>query len=164
MKEGYLQLKISELNEKCTQIDTLLSMENSKLQLLAEKVGEYKELIKKIQNIQDFKTQVLGEIREGNEKVLKDQVEQVSRRLTEVLNELVKSNANKIDKTVQFLKQREDELFKQAAVLDQHARDLTFLLEHTELLMMKLVNKNVVSGSDASEIHRRATKKAEKKE
>ena len=55
MKEGYLQLKIAELNEKCDQIEKMLSLEDSKLQFLQEKVGEYKEVIKKLQDIISLK-------------------------------------------------------------------------------------------------------------
>jgi hypothetical protein len=51
MKEGYLQMKITEFNDKCTQLEQLLSMEDSKIHLLQEKVGKYKEIIKKLQDI-----------------------------------------------------------------------------------------------------------------
>ena len=162
MKEGYLQLKIAELNEKCNKIEQMLSLEDSKLQLLQEKVGGYKEVIKKLQDIQDFKTQTIMNICEGNEKLIKNQVDQVSHTLSEVLNELVTNKANKINETLQFLQKREEELTKQAAALDQHTKDITFLLEHNEFLMMKLVNRNVLSGQDVTEMQRRATKKAHK--
>ena len=138
MKEGYLQLKIAELNEKCNQIEKMLSLEDSKLRFLQEKVGEYKEVIKKLKDIQDFKTQAVMDIREENEKIIINHVEQVSHKLSEVLNELVTNKANKINETLQFLQKREEELTKQAAALDQHTKDLTFLLEHNEFLMMKI--------------------------
>ena len=164
MKEGYLQLKIAELNEKCNKIEQMLSLEDSKLQLLQEKVGGYKEVIKKLQDIQDFKTQAIMNIREENEKIIKNQVDQVSHTLSGVLNELITNKANKINETLQFLQRREGELAKQERALEQHTKDLTFLLEHNEILMMKLVNKNVLSGHDVTEMQRRATKKAHKTE
>ena len=51
MKEGYLQLKIQELNDKCTQIDQMIKMEKSKIELLEESVGGLKNLIKKLKDI-----------------------------------------------------------------------------------------------------------------
>ena len=164
MKEGYLQLKIAELNDKCKKIERMLSLEDSKLQLLQEKVGEYKEVIKKLKDVQDFKTQTISDIREDNEKIIKNQVEQVSKELSKVLNELVTDKADKINETLQFLQRREGELAKQERTLEQHTKDLIFLLEHNEILMMKLVNRNVLSGQDVTEMQRRATKKAHKTE
>ena len=164
MKEGYLQLKIAELNDKCKKVERMLSLEDSKLQLLQEKVGEYKEVIKKLKDVQDFKTQTISDIREDNEKIIKNQVERVSKELSKVLNELVTDKADKINETLQFLKRREGELAKQERTLEQHTKDLIFLLEHNEILMMKLVNRNVLSGQDVTEMQRRATKKAHKTE
>ena len=34
MKEGYLQMKIAELNEKCKNIDNMINLEKSKIILL----------------------------------------------------------------------------------------------------------------------------------
>ena len=164
MKEGYLQLKIAELNDKCKKIERMLSLEDSKLQLLQEKVGEYKEVIKKLKDVQDFKTQTTNDIREDNEKIIKNQVERVSKELSKVLNELVTDKADKINETLQFLQRREGELAKQERTLEQHTKDLIFLLEHNEILMMKLVNRNVLSGQDVTEMQRRATKRAHKTE
>ena len=164
MKEGYLQLKIAELNDKCKKVERMLSLEDSKLQLLQEKVGEYKEVIKKLKDVQDFKTQTISDIREDNEKIIKNQVERVSKELSKVLNELVTDKADKINETLQFLQRREGELAKQERTLEQHTKDLIFLLEHNEILMMKLVNRNVLSGQDVTEMQRRATKRAHKTE
>ena len=160
MKEGYLQLKITELNEKLNKIEQMVKFEDSKLQLLQEKVGEYKEVIKKLQDIQEFKTQAVADVRRENEKTIANQVEQLSKKLSETLDELVNSKANKINKTLKFLEIREEELAKQASALDQHSKHIIYLLEHNEILMMKLVNKNVLSGYDVTEMQRRATKKA----
>ena len=161
MKEGYLQMKIAEFNDKCNQIDQMLSMEDSKIHLLQEKVGEYKEVIKKLQDIQEFKNQSITEIRKENETILKNQIEQVSQQLSEVLKELVTNKEDKINETLQLLQKREKEIIKQAEILDQHAKELIFLLEHNEILMMKLVNRKVLTEHDVIEMQRRATKKAE---
>jgi hypothetical protein len=164
MKEGYLQLKITEFNDKCNQLEQMLSLEDSKIHLLQEKVGEYKEVIKKLQDIQEFKNQTITEIRKENETILKNQIEQVSQRLSEVLKELVTSKEDKINGTLQLLQKREEEIIKQTELLDQHTKELLFLLEHNEILMMKLVNRKVLTEHDVIEMQRRATKKAEKTE
>lgn len=164
MKEGYLQMKLAEFNDKCTQLEQMLAMEDSKIHLLQEKVGEYKELIKKLQDVQEFKHQTITEIRKENESILKNQVEQVSQRLSEVLRELTMSKAEKMNETIALLQKREEELTKQAALLDQHTKDLIYLFEHNEILMMKLVNRSVLNERDVVEMQRRSKKKAEQTE
>ncbi|MBN2599325.1 MAG: hypothetical protein JXA75_02195 [Candidatus Thermoplasmatota archaeon] len=164
MKEGYLQMKIAEFNDKCTQLEQMLAMEDSKIHLLQEKVGEYKELIKKLQDVQEFKHQTIAEIRKENEAILKNQVEQVSQRLSEVQKELTMSKAEKLNETIALLQKREEELTKQATLLERHTKDLIYLYEHNDILMMKLVNRNVLNEHDVVEMQRRSKKKAEKTE
>ena len=161
MKEGYFQLKLAELNEKITAIEQLVKFEESKLQLIQEKVGEYKEVIKKLKHIDEFKSEMLAAIRKENEQMLTDQVNQVSQRLSKVVDDVVKERADTITETVALLQQREQDLGEQAALVEQHAKDLVYLMEHTDILMMKLVNRDVLSGHDVDELHRRATKKAQ---
>ena len=161
MKEGYLQMKITEFNDKCTQLEQMLSLEDSKIRLLQEKVGEYKDVIKKLQDIQEFKNQTITEIRKENETVLKNQTEQISQRLSKLLKELTTSKEDKLNQTLQLLQKREEEISKQTELLDKHTKELIFLLEHNEILMMKLVNRKVLTEHDVIEMQRRATKKAE---
>jgi uncharacterized phage infection (PIP) family protein YhgE len=161
MKEGYIQMKISEFNDKINQLEQLLSMEDQKLRLVQEKVGEYKEVIKKLQDFQDFKNQAVAQIRKENETLMKQQVEQISKQLSEVLKELTMNKADKINETVQMLQKREEEIARQAEVLEEHAKKLVFLLEHNDILMMKLANRRILTEHDVIEMQRRATKKAE---
>jgi uncharacterized phage infection (PIP) family protein YhgE len=162
MKEGYLQMKIAEFNDKCNQIEQTLSMEEAKIRLLQEKVGEYKEVIKKFQDIQEFKHQTILEIRKENETVLKNQIEQVTQQLSELLTEITTSKAEKINETLQALQKRNEQIDKQDESIKQNTKELIFLLEHNEILMMKLVNRKVLSEHDIIEMQRRAAKKAEK--
>jgi uncharacterized phage infection (PIP) family protein YhgE len=161
MKEGYIQMKISEFNDKINQLEQLLSMEDQKLRLVQEKVGEYKEVIKKLQDFQDFKNQAVAQIRKENETLMKQQVEQISKQLSEVLKELTMNKADKINETVQMLQKREEEIARQAEVLEEHAKKLVFLLEHNDILMMKLANRRILTEHDVIEMQRRATKKSE---
>ena len=162
MKEGYLQMKIAEFNDKCNQIEQTLSMEEAKIRLLQEKVGEYKEIIKKFQDIQEFKHQAILEIRKENESILKNQIEQVSQQLSELLTEITTSKAEKINEALQALQKRNEQIDKQEEIIKQNTKELIFLLEHNEILMMKLINRKVLSEHDIIEMQRRSAKKAEK--
>lgn len=155
-------MKITEFNDKLTQLEQLLAMEDQKLRFVQEKVGEYKEVIKKLQDLQEFKHQALTEIRKENEAILKNQVDHVSQQLSKVLKELTTSKAEKINETVKLLEGRKADLEHQAALIEEHAKRLIFLAEHNDILMMKLVNRRVLTEHDVVEMQRRATKKAEK--
>jgi len=62
MKEGYLQLKIAELSDKCKQIDQMISMEKRKIESLEQSVDGLKELIKKLKDLENFKDTILKQI------------------------------------------------------------------------------------------------------
>lgn len=164
MKEGYLQMKISEFNDKLTQLEQLFSLEESKIRLLQEKVGEYKEVIKKLQDVQEFKNQAITEIRKENETIISNQIQQISQRLSEMLKELTTSKAEKMNETIALLQKREEEITTQAEQIQQHTKQLIYLLEHNDILMMKLANRKVLNEHDVVEMQRRATKKAEQTE
>ncbi len=164
MKEGYLQMKIAEFTDKCNQIEQMLAMEGSKIRLLQEKVGEYKEIIKKLQDVQEFKNQTITEIRKENEVILKNHVVSISKQLSEELKKLTMNKAEKINETIALLQKREEDITKQTEQLEQHTKKLTFLFEYNEILMMKLVNRNVLKEHDVIEMQRRSKKKAEETE
>lgn len=162
MKEGYLQMKITEFNDKCNQLEQALSTEEAKIRLLQEKVGEYKEVIKKLQDIQEFKHQTILEIRKENESILKNQIEQISKKLSELLTEITTSKTEKINEALRALQNRNEQINMQEESIKQNNKELIFLLEHNEILMMKLVNRKVLSEHDIIEMQRRAAKKAGK--
>ncbi|MCK4347639.1 MAG: hypothetical protein KAW47_03395 [Thermoplasmatales archaeon] len=162
MKEGYLQTKIAELNDKCKQIDQMISMEKSKLLLLQEQVGGFKELLKKLKNIEDVKEQTVSRINEENEKLIKSHIEELSKNVTGIIETSLKRKTKKIDETLDYLREREGEINQQAETIAQQTKDINFLIEHNNLLMMKLANKGILTQREIDEMHRRSSKKAQK--
>lgn len=132
--------------------------------MLQEKVGEYKEVIKKLQDVQEFKNQTITQIRKENETMMKNQIEQISQRLSEMLTDLTSNKALKINESIALLQKREKEMTTQAELLQQHTKKLIYLFEHNDILMMKLANRNVINEHDVIEMQRRASKKAEQTE
>ena len=160
MKEGYLQTKIAELNDKCKHIDQMISMEKSKLLLLQEQVGGFKELLKKLKDIEEIKEQTVSHINRENEKIIKKQIEKLSNNITGIIETSLKNKTKKIDESIDCLREQEENMRQQVEAIEQQAKDNGFLMEHNNLLMMKLVNKGVLSDRDVTEIQRRSLKKA----
>ncbi len=161
MKEGYLQLKISELNDKCTQIDQMISMEKSKIELLQQRVGGAKELIKKLQDLDEFKDKILKQIQEDNQKLLADEIKSISSKIEKNIDSLVKSKTKEIENILNYTKSREKEIVQQTEMISQVNEKVNYLLNHNNFLMMKLVNKGALSDREVTELHSRSSKKSD---
>ena len=138
MKEGYLQLKISELNDKCKQIDQMISMEKSKIELLEQRVGGFKELIKKLQDLDEFKDNILKQIKKDNQEILAEEIKSLSDKIAGNVDSLVKSKAKEIEDILNYMKNREKEIDQQAEMISQVNEKVNYLLNHNNFLMMKL--------------------------
>jgi len=160
MKEGYLQTKIAELNDKCKHIDQMISMEKSKLLLLQEQVGGFKELLKKLKDIEEIKEQTVSHINRENEKIIKKHIENLSNNIMGIIETSLKNKTQKIDEAIDCLKEQEERMGQQIEAIEQQTKDICFLIEHNDLLMMKLVNKGVLSDRDVTEIQRRSLRKS----
>lgn len=160
MKEGYLQLKITELNDKISKLEELIKFENRKLELMQENIGTYKEVIKKFRDLEKFKEESLNEIRKENEDLIDQKVQEVEEKLERTHNELVSSKSLDINRILTNIEKREQHIMDQTETLEQLSKDVAYLLEYNELFMMKLANKNILSYREIDEMKRRAGKKA----
>ena len=159
MKEGYLQLKISELNDKCVKIDQLLSMEKSKIKLLEERVGGLKELIKKVNDLDEFKSNVLTQIQKSNNDHISDEIKLLSDEIAKQVESLLKDKTQEIENILNYMKKREKESNEKTMMLSKLEEKNDYLLKHNEILMMKLVNKGILSDREVTELDRRSSKR-----
>jgi len=162
MKEGYLQTKIAELNDKCKQIDQMISIQESKMRRLRQRVGNYKELLNNLKDVQNVKDQIIGHITEENERLIKKHIEDLSDEIHGIVDVSLDGKTQTINEALDYLNKREGEIKHQAETIVQQTKEINFLMEHNNLLMMKLVNKGVISDQDVTEMQRRAAKKAKK--
>ena len=162
MKEGYLQLKIAELNEKCKNLEQIISIQESRMRRLRQRVGNYKELLNKLNDIQDVKDQIIKNINESNEKLIQNHIDDLIDKIQGIVEVSLNRKAQTINKTLDYLNKREVEINQQSVKIIQQKKEIDFLLEHNTLLMMKLVNKGIISEQDTNEMQRRASKKTKK--
>jgi len=162
MKEGYLQLKISELNDKCTQIDQMILMEKSKIELLEQRVGGLKELIKKLEELDKFKENQLKQIRNENKELLEKEINNISKKIADDIEIIVKNKIRDIEKTMKYLTNQENEIKEQNKIIFQMNEKISYLLKHNDLLMMKLANKAIITYKEVDEMNIRSSKKQDK--
>jgi hypothetical protein len=160
MKEGYIKLKIAELNDKCTQIDQLLNMEKSKLELLEERVGGFKDLIKKLKDLDDFKDNMLKQIKNDNQDLLDKEIKNITKKVSKDIEISIIGKIKEIEKINMYISSREEELSEQSERLSEITEKIDYLINHNEYLMMKLVNKGVISDREVNELHLRSKKKS----
>jgi hypothetical protein len=159
MKEGYIQLKISELNDKCNEIDQKFSLEKSKIELLEERVGGLKELIKKLKDLESFKENILKEIQKENQNIISKEIKNISDKIPESAGEIIENKTKEIDIFLQKMKNYEEEIIKQEKLINNINEKINYLSKHNEYLMMKLVNKAVLSDREVDEMDKRSAKK-----
>ena len=160
MKEGYLQLKIAELNDKCKQIDQMISMEKRKIESLEQSVGGLKELIKKLKDLENFKDTILKQIRENNKEILEEEINKISEKVSKNIESVVKEKTREMEKTLNYIKDRESKSNQQTDVLVDINNKLDYLLNHNNYFMMKLANKGILSDREVTEMDKRSSKKS----
>jgi len=159
MKEGYIQLKISELNDKCNKIDQMFSFEKSKIELLEERVGGLKELIKKLKDLESFKENILKDVIKENQNFISKEIKNISDKIPESAGEIIESKTKEIDVFLEKMRNYEEEIIKQEKYINNLNEKINYLLKHNEYLMMKLVNKAVLSDREVNELDQRSAKK-----
>lgn len=159
MKEGYLQIKIAELNDKCKKIDQMIKMEKSKLILLQEQVGGFKDLLKKLKNLDEMKKQTISIIRDENGKIIKNQIQNLSKEISETYKDSLINKNKKIDQFLKNMEKIEIENKEKNELINKKIKDIEYLLEHNTLLMMKLANKGIISEREINEMNLRSNKK-----
>lgn len=159
MKDGYMQLKIQELNDKCKQIDQMLSMEKSKIELLEDRVGGLKELIKKLKDLEEFKENLLKQIKKENQETLLKEIDSISDKISDTVDSLLKNKGREFENSLDYLKNLENKIIQQNDTIADLNKNIAYLMKHNELLMMKLVNKTVISDREVNELHSRSSKK-----
>ena len=163
MKEGYLQIKIAELNDKCKKIDQMIKMEKSKLLLLQEQVGGFKDLLKKLKNLDEMKKQTLNIIRDENEKIINNQIQNLSKEISETYKDSLINKNKKIDQFLKNMENIENENKERNELINKKIKDVEYLIEHNTLLMMKLANKGILSEREINEMNIRSNKKINRK-
>ena len=161
MKEGYIQLKITEINDKFKQLDQMISMEKKRLKLLEERVGGFKDLIKKIQDIDNFKDELKKQIKKENQDLMYEEIKIVSKKISDQIDVLLKSKIKEIEESIKSLSKKEQDLKAQNDTISEIDKKVRYLLKHNELFMMKLVNKAILTDREVNEMHMRSSKRTD---
>ncbi len=163
MKEGYLQIKIAKLNDECKEIDKMINLEKSKIILLQQQVGGFKDLLKRLKNLDEIKKQTVREINQENEKTIKSHIDKLSKKINETYKESDQEKNKKINDFLINIEKFKTEKKDRDELFYKKINEIDYLLEHNNLLMMKLANKGILSEREINEMDTRSYKKIKKK-
>jgi len=161
MKEGYLQGKITELFEKTREIEQIHKMQQEELNRFMEQIGGFKQLLKRLKDVEMFKEESLKEVREENSQDIKDAVEKATYRLEKTIKDDIEHRSFILNELKQQLEGDQQLFTRYTDQLENLEESLGFLIEYHRLLALKLINKGVLSTREKEEIERRAKKRRE---
>jgi len=159
MKEGYLQGKITELFEKTREIEQIHKIQQEELNRFMEQVGGFKQLLKRLKDIEGFKELSLKTIKEENADLIKDEIDKATRRIEKSVKDDIEHRSFVLNELRKKLENDQQLFLKYADQLESLEETLHFMIEYHRLLSLKLINKGILSTQEKEEIERRAKKK-----
>ncbi len=160
MKEAYLKKKLTELSERGQQIGKHISMLQNQLDRIEARVGEYKNLLKRLDDVSSFTQNSMKELKQQNTEHL----EHLSDRLRMKNESLIKKQLQ--DKSLS-LNEATEQVAEDAALFKAYGKMVKeaaisslFLKEFHHLMLLKLVNKGVFTHREINEMKKRAEKRS----
>jgi hypothetical protein len=139
----------------------MITTEKKRIELLEHRVGGFKDLIKKLKDLDNFKDEIKKQIKKENQELLSEEIKKISKNISDEIDVLLKTKIKEIEESIDYLSSREKDFEKQDETISQINKNVNYLLRHNELLMMKLVNKAMISDREVNELHMRSSKKSD---
>ncbi|MDG6218088.1 MAG: hypothetical protein QCI00_01440 [Candidatus Thermoplasmatota archaeon] len=163
MKEGYLQGKITELFEKTREIEQIHKIQQEELNRFMEQVGGFKQLLKRLKDIESFKESSLKTIKEENADLIRNEIDKATKRIEKSVKDDIEHRSFVLNELKKKLENDQQVFLRYADQLESLDEMLHFLIEYHRLLSLKLINKGVLSTKEKEEIERRAKKQKDEK-
>ena len=102
---------------------------------------------------------MLKQIQKENKENITEEIKKLSAKISEKANSTIENKIDEIEQLYKDLKNISKEKNEQKAVILDLDEKINYLIKHNEFLMMKLVNKNILSYREVDEIDKRSKKK-----
>ncbi len=164
MKEDYIVEKLKAFDQRLKEEEEKFKFLRNELARIVETKQQYKDLVKKLKDLDEFKESLDVEIRRENQKRIDETVSQAVEKVEREMKNSLKSEQKRIDSLLDSLEEQITEVVgvkdqvrknKNQAIFDEHL--CTILIE-------ELVRERVLSHEEAERIAKRAAIRAKKKE
>ncbi|MDG6219143.1 MAG: hypothetical protein QCI00_06860 [Candidatus Thermoplasmatota archaeon] len=159
MKEGYFQKKLTELAEQQQKLSSSLTLLEAEIERLEYRIGGLKPIVKRLNDVESFKDLTLDELKKENDSLIQEAKNDLIQASEKIVKEITNKKIDVIQESRIQIK-KDEELFKRYAEgIASIQSDIVYVKEFHRLLVMKLVNKGVLSYQEQQEIDKRSSKK-----
>jgi len=143
MKDGYLQIKIRELDYKLKQQMQLAENLEKQLQMVIDTKKEYKSLFNKLKKIDSFKEDVLKEIKKVNKIEIESILAQTKEAISKQIKKEISRSFEQLEKNIDIkLNNLKSEQVGQEFIL-KNSKEILYNKELCILLMEELVKERI---------------------
>jgi len=164
MKEDYIIEKLKAFDQRLKEEEEKFKFLRNELARIVETKEQYKDLVKKLKDLDEFKENLDVEIKRENQK----RIDQTIRETIEKVDREMKNSLKSEQKRLQSLfEQLEAQMTEVSGIKDQVRKNKNQAVfdEHLcTILIEELVRERVLSHEEAERIAKRAAIRAKKKE
>jgi hypothetical protein len=164
MKEGYLQKKIAEFSEKISTFEHRLDFKETEFERLENQLGGFKQLLKKLKDIETLKDQAVKQITYENQMQIEKSIERTIIKLEKTTKKMVDSQTALLQKTLEQIKKDERIFNNTVNEIESLKEQVKFYQEFHRLFMLKLINKGILNHRELNEVELRAKKRVSQKD
>ena len=164
MKEGYYQSKAADFSEKIQNFEHRLKMAETEYERFQMQLGQFKQLLKKLRNIEEFQEEGIKRIITDNESVISGKLDQITQITEKKMERIVYKKTKLLEDSLQQIKEDEAQLQRALQQIDGFHTEISYYKEFQKLLMLKLINKGILNHRELQEVELRAKKRVKSKE
>jgi len=153
MKDGYYQMKIAELDDRLKNMNDKSIVLDLQLQSIERKIESYDVLLKKLSNIEKFRTETYQSLFENNKILLDDFSQEILSKLNNVVDEQFDCRMEDIERYLSQLKDKE----KSMDECQENLYNLSVWIDKANwfgaALSQHLMKKNIMTDQERRELY-----------
>lgn len=163
MKEGYFQNKLTTFSETLSSFEKKLALAETEYNRMQMQLGEFKQLIKKLKDIESYQNKAISKIQKENMNQINEIIQETSHKLEKSVKKTIDRQSELLSGTLEQIKS-DEKIFKNSLELIQSFElKINYYQEYNHLLMLKLINKGILNNQEINEIGLRAKKRVKTK-
>ena len=148
MKEGYLQTKISDLNEQLDEMNNQISTIQIHVQRIVKKIGDYDLLLDKLNDLEKHKTNVTSELYSQNKKFISDLRKALLYNIDKSTSQIINIKLKEMSKSVNEAADIAEKVLKYRESSYCNYYHINSILAYNHFLSIALVKKGILTLED----------------
>ena len=127
-------------------------------------LGQFKQLLKKLRNIEEFQENGIKQIIMDNESLISSKLDQIFQTTEKKMEKIVAQKTKLLEEALQQIAKDEKKLQNALQQIEEFQIEISYHKEFQKLLMLKLINRGVLNHRELQEVELRAKKRVKSKE